>query len=94
MVVEESYEYVPPGGDPGRPIEIHGFAPYLPGQRRTIERFAFRVPPGSAHDIPDRLVVAGWPDVVAKLLETFPDETADGLAQRMKATVPFGSCMP
>lgn len=94
MVVEESYAYVPPGGDPQQPIEIHGFAPYLPGQRRTIERFAFRTRPGSDHAALDRVVVAGWPDVVAKLLATFPGETPDGIAERMSPTVPLGSCMP
>lgn len=94
MVVEQSFEYRPPGAHGASPILIHGIAPYVPGAKRTVTMFFVRVPPDAAHDLPDRFVLTAWDDVIAKVLECFPEETAEGFASRLTSIVPFGSPMP
>ena len=52
-IQNQSYQFVPPGGDPANPIRILGLQEYSPGQSRKTDVWLLKVPEAYRHAIPD-----------------------------------------
>jgi hypothetical protein len=85
LILQQRYEYVPAGGDPKSPIVIAGLQDFPPDQsREKVTVWRFDVPHGFAVDLPSGLKVDTWKDVIQTLKRCFPNETDEGLRERLR----------
>ena len=82
-----TYEYVPPGGDPQRPIVISGVTTYRPGEHgKGAEAYVFRIPDGLVKGLPTEWETDNFRGVLDNLANWFPGETKEGAEARLKLT--------
>jgi hypothetical protein len=80
-----TYEYVPPGGDPTRPIRINGVKEYSPGNHGPhVDAYLFEVPEGLTEGVPTKWKTENWRGVLNNLAYWFAGETANGASKRLK----------
>lgn len=77
------YEYVPPGGDPDRPIKIEGRKRYRPGDHgKGADVYVFDIPQGMVEGM-TTWEVSDWQGVLDNLAHWFGDAEAQS---RLKQT--------
>jgi hypothetical protein len=80
-----TYEYVPQGGDPTRPIRINGVKESSTGDRgRHVDAYLFDIPEGLTEGVPTKWETEDWLGVLNNLAQWFPGETPNGASKRLK----------
>jgi hypothetical protein len=70
-VINQRYEFRPPNGDPGAPIEIIGLQEYSPGQTKACDLWRLHVPPKYINQVQDQSECATYGGVTRLLANAF-----------------------
>ncbi|MGH2625074.1 MAG: hypothetical protein ACRDHY_00305 [Anaerolineales bacterium] len=83
-VIEQIYEFTPPGGDPERPIKVLGLQDYAPQRRpRQVAVWEFTVPECYRAEIPDGFECRTYAEVRETLTRCFLEGDATRMADHM-----------